>query len=88
MSEMENLLRQPRATARERVLLAATVLSPKGSHAVRVRDLSRSGAQVVTEEPLPSGADAIFKRGRMFAAARIVWASETEAGLQFYREAE
>ena len=86
MSEMQKIERQPRAAERERVLLVATVVSPQGSHHVRVRDLSKTGAQVVAEEPLPSGVDAIFQHKGVFAAARIVWSRQKEAGLQFYRE--
>jgi hypothetical protein len=32
--------------------------------------------------------DALFNRGDLFAAARIVWSEGKEAGLQFYREVE
>ena len=55
---------------------------------VRVRDFSPSGCQVVSDEALPCGVDAIFQRAGLFAAARIVWSEGKEAGLKFYREVE
>jgi hypothetical protein len=79
-------LRGSRAAERDHVLLSATLVIRDGSHPVRVRDLSRIGAHVVAEEALPSGVDAIFKRGGTFAAARIVWSKGKEAGLEFYHE--
>jgi hypothetical protein len=30
--------------------------------------------------------DAVFKRGALFVAAKIVWSTELEAGLRFSRE--
>ena len=80
--------RGARAADRDRVLLGATIVSPSGSHKVRVRDFSPSGCQVVSDEALPCGVDAIFQRAGLFAAARIVWSEGKEAGLKFYREVE
>lgn len=88
MNAMTKPDRGARAAARDRVLLGATVVSPKGSHKVRVRDFSASGCQVVSDEALPCDVDAIFHRAGTFAAARIVWSDGNEAGLKFYREVE
>ena len=88
MNAMTKPARGARAAARDRVLLGATLVSPAGSHRVRVRDFSPTGCHVVADEPLPSGVDAIFQRADLFAAARIVWSEGKEAGLQFYREVE
>jgi hypothetical protein len=88
MNAMTKPVRGERAAARDRVLLGATLVSHAGSHRVRVRDFSPTGCQIVADEPLPSGVDAIFQRAGLFAAARIVWSEGKEAGLQFYREVE
>ena len=88
MNAMTKPVRGARAAERDRVLLGATIVSPAGSHRVRVRDFSATGCQVVSDQALPSGVDAIFQRAGVFAAARIVWSEGKEAGLQFYREVE
>jgi hypothetical protein len=74
-----------RKVDRRHVLLNATIISSDGSKAARVRDLSRSGVRVLCDLPLAVDCDVIFKRGVVFVAARIAWADETSAGLEFYR---
>lgn len=86
MTEAKGQRSQTRGPDRNRVLWAATVLTPDGAHQVRVRDLSNTGAHVLAERPLPVGSDAIFRHGHDFVASRIAWSNETEAGIQFYRE--
>ena len=88
MNAMTKPVRGARAAERDRVLLGATIDSPAGSHRVRVRDFSATGCQVVSDQALPSGVDALFSRGDLFAAARIVWSEGKEAGLLFDREVE
>lgn len=88
MNVLTNADRSERGAARDRVLLGATIVSPEGSHRVRVRDFSASGCQVVSNEALPCDVDAIFQRAGTFVAARIVWSDGKEAGLRFYREVE
>jgi hypothetical protein len=75
-----------RAPNRKRVLMNGTLFTPEGACKVLLRDISRTGAQVCTETPIASECDAVFKRGSVFAAARIAWSSPREAGLRFYRE--
>ena len=65
--------------------MAATLFTPEGVQKVRVRDLSPCGAKLVADRPIDGATDAIFKRGRLFAAARIVWTNGCETGLRFYR---
>ena len=71
---------------RKHVLLNAIIISPEGAQAARISDLSPSGVQVTCEHPPSLDCDVIFKRGEVFAAARVAWSNETGAGLQFYRE--
>ena len=73
-------------TKRTRVLMTATLLTPDGAQKVRIRDISQSGAQITAEESLISGCDAVFKRGSLFAAARVSCTKGKEASLRFYRE--
>ena len=79
-------LQPPRKGERKRVLMRATVYTPTGAHVVWIRDISAQGASVSGEDPLPSDCDVIFKRGGLFAAARIAWSNSTGAGLKFYRD--
>jgi len=76
----------PRRTGRTRVLMSGVLISPMGAHKVTIRDVSRSGAQVLLSEPIPKECDVLFRRGSLFAAARVAWVSNGEAGLRFYRE--
>jgi hypothetical protein len=77
---------EDRALFRTRVLLTGTLMTAEGAVQVRVRDLSSAGAQIWTEHPIEAGGDAVFKRGELFVAAKIVWSYEHRAGLSFYRE--
>jgi len=80
------LLEDERAVERRRVLLTGTLMTPEGAVQVRVRDISPAGAQIWSERPIRAGCDAVYKRGSLFAAARVVWSDEHYAGLSFYRE--
>jgi hypothetical protein len=77
---------EPRTVRRARVLMSGMLLTRGGSQRVTVRDISRAGAQITGVRGLDKGADAIFQRGPIFAAARVGWVKEDEAGLSFYRE--
>ena len=63
-----------------------TLFTPEGAYRVLLRDISRTGAQVFAEAPIAAECDAVFKRGSVFAAARVAWSNQREAGLRFYRE--
>jgi hypothetical protein len=80
------LLEDERVSSRRRVLLTGTLMTPEGAVQVRVREISQSGAQIWAERPIPADCDAVYKRGSLFAAARIVWSEEHYAGLKFYRD--
>lgn len=75
-----------RASKRSRVLMVATLFTADGAQKIRVRDLSQSGAQVCLSTPVRQGGDAIFKRGGIFAATRVVWSAALQAGLEFYTQ--
>ena len=71
---------------RTRVLMFAKLLAPDGVQTVRVCDISPSGARVAAKMDLSNGGDVIFKRGGLFAAARITWTEGKQTGLKFYRK--
>lgn len=75
-----------RAIPRTRVLLTGMLMTPDGAVRVRVHDISSCGAQIWAEQPISAGCDALFKRGKLFAAAKIIWSEERRAGLSFYRQ--
>jgi hypothetical protein len=75
-----------RSARRRRVLVGATIIGASGSFQVRIRDLSNSGANLCADARLPAGADVIFKRGDLFAAAKVAWSDATTAGIKFYRK--
>lgn len=83
---MTGKLKCSRDAERTRVLMLATVLAPDGARQARVRDVSRSGAQLAVHGPLAIDTDVIFKRGSIFVAARVVWSDDRNAGLMFYRD--
>lgn len=79
-------VQRPRKAPRKRVFLTAKLFTSDGVSNVRVRDLSKSGARVFAGRVLAADCDVIFKRGSIFAAARVVWSKGAEAGLGFYRD--
>lgn len=74
-----------RKTARKHVLLKAEIITAEGTQDARIKDLSASGAQVSCCGRLRADDDVIFRRGSIFAAARVAWTENECAGLEFYR---
>lgn len=75
-----------RSGKRARVLMVGSLMTPDGAKRVTIRDISRTGAQVASDEAIPADCDVLFKRGTLFAAAHVAWVNKGEAGLKFYRE--
>jgi len=75
-----------RRAKRSRVLMRAVLTTPGGDQRVTVRNISPSGAQLAGVRGIAANSDAIFRRSAVFAAARVAWIKDDEAGLQFYRE--
>lgn len=86
MASAATSLEIERAAPRRHVLLTGTLMTPEGAVQVRVGEISRSGAQIWVERPIRADCDAVYKRGSLFAAARVIWSEEHHAGLQFYRD--
>ena len=83
---MELAPERSRRLARKRVLLKATIITVDGPQAVRVYDLSSTGARVEWDRMIPAGEDVLFRRESIFVAARVAWSKRTDGGLEFYRE--
>ena len=75
-----------RNSGRKRAIISATLCMPDGWKNVRVKDYSDTGVRFFSNHSIPVGIDVIFKLGEIFSAARVVWSTGTEAGLEFYRE--
>ncbi len=74
-----------RAAGRNRVMLAAQLLTRSGEEPVRVRDLSGNGAKLVAPPIAEEGTDVILRHRDLFAAAKVQWVRDGEIGIEFYR---
>lgn len=74
-----------RIKARRRVLLAATLETPKGELQVRLRNLSSTGALVEMREPPEVGTLVTLRRGKTIAPGTVRWATSVSIGLEFIR---
>jgi hypothetical protein len=72
-----------RSAKRARVLLAARLKTPLGEIDARLRDLSRKGALIECAQVPPVGSEVVFIRGSIVVPARVAWAGEGRAGLEF-----
>ena len=61
------------------------IFTPAGATNVLIRNISSNGARVSADDPPQAGCDIIFKRGPIFAAARVVDSDRSGASVQFYR---
>ncbi len=81
LSEDPDRRRKPRL----RVLLSATLETAAGELAVKLRNLSPTGAYVEIDHPPEVGALVTLRRGRTIAPGTVVWATRAEIGLEFIR---
>jgi hypothetical protein len=65
--------------------MRATLIGAEGAQTVRLKDLTSEGAGLACQVPVRAGADVVLRRGDLSIAARVVWADDAAAGLQFYR---
>ena len=68
---------------RKNLFLTATLAADGIGRAVRVRNLSASGALVEAATLPPAGSPATLQRGSLIAHGMIVWRAEGRGGLQF-----
>ena len=76
----------PAPASGKRVLLRATLFTPRGAYTVWIRDIAASGANITCGDRLPPACDVILKRGEFFAAARLAGSNESGAQVIFYRK--
>ena len=75
--------KEPRSGLRIRLCLSATIRFGALSAAIRLRDLSTTGARIEGES-LPSvGASALITRGALNASGTIVWRDRKGCGVRF-----
>jgi hypothetical protein len=72
-----------RTAKRARVLLAAKLQVGATEIDVRLRDLSRQGALIEAQRVPPQDTEVTFTRGSLTVPARVAWAGEGRAGLEF-----
>ena len=76
-----------RSTKRNRVLLAARLRTSAFTEVdARLRDLSRKGALVETNEKFSVGDELVFIRGGTVVPARVAWTGGNRVGLEFARQ--
>jgi hypothetical protein len=74
-----------RSESRANVFLAAVLQDRGSSTAVRIRNLSRSGALVEGPSLPPLGARVRLVRGHLQAAGDLAWSNPGQAGINFER---
>ena len=72
-----------RRAPRRRVLLAATLETPAGERAVKLRNLSSTGAMIELDRPPGEGTEVVFRRGGIVARGLVVWAAGSLLGMHF-----
>ncbi len=72
-----------RVDPRTNLFMAATVISGERSIAVKIRDLSSSGAQVEGREFPEVGSAMTLVRGRLSVRGHVTWSAERRCGLHF-----
>ena len=83
---LHSSLEGPRRSKRARVLMTGLLMTPAGAKRIRIKDISRTGAQVSFDDDIPEHCDVLFKRGNLYAAGHVAWVTKGEAGIRFYRE--
>lgn len=82
MHEQPEIARRGR---RAQVYMSGELSTPTGETKVTIRDISASGAHVVSDRPLQNASVVHLKRGSLCATAHVAWVNGNEAGLRFDR---
>ena len=72
-----------RTTARVNLFMAAILHSAGEEIAVKIRDLSASGAQVEGVQLLETGTEIMLSRGQLSVRGHVAWCNERRCGLEF-----
>lgn len=79
--ELHNIGR--RRDSRLRLQIPARLETIHGTSRVMLIDLSQSGGQIMTDEKLLCGQDAVLCWQQFEAFGQIIWSTPTQAGLEF-----
>lgn len=74
-----------RRKPRLRVLISATLETPDGERAVKLRNLSSTGALIEIDRPPHVGTLVTFRRRKTMAPGTVVWATRSMIGVEFIR---
>jgi hypothetical protein len=89
MSQMEDIKAEDgaelRASRRTNLMLAATIVASGRVTAVRIRNLSDTGALIEGAGLLAKGETLLVKRGELEISATIAWAGGDKCGVRFDR---
>ena len=66
--------------------MTGTLVTPTGNVAVRIHDISPTGALVSNDGKMQAQVEVFLKKLPIWAAAWVAWVDEKSAGLKFYRE--
>ena len=66
--------------------MTGTLVTPAGNLAVRIHDISPTGALVSADGKLQAETEVFLKKLPIWAAAWVAWVDDKSAGLKFYRE--
>lgn len=80
------MVRMKRAGERGRLIWSAVLITRTGPVPARLANLSEGGAKVAIQKPIDGEDDVVLQTKNMFAAARVIWTDNGEAGLEFYRD--
>ena len=67
---VHSTLEPPRRSKRARVLMTGVLTTPAGQKRITIKNISRSGAQVASDETIPGDCDVLFKRGNLCGGTR------------------
>lgn len=71
---------------RSRLIWSATLLTKAGPIKARIRDLSRAGAKITVESPVPADTEVVLQTRQLFATAKVVWSNKRDAGIEFHHD--
>ena len=80
---MNPVLARKRTVKRSRTFLTAHVQSGLSSTEARIRDVSKSGALLESDEPPAAGDEVRITCGNFMAIARVAWSEGPWFGIEF-----
>ena len=85
MNSSTALASDNRVIGRIKVFLLGSLELSERVLAIRIRDLSETGASAEADVPPEPGENVIFARGSIRRAARVTWSAGSKFGIRFER---